>query len=86
MGVGFEYGFAPNWSAGIEYDHLYPISGEAPGGRPLTPMVEKLQIRSNTELAATAERLTAWPKATETKRRGGKSRRAAARSAVARQY
>jgi outer membrane immunogenic protein len=23
LGVGFEYGFAPNWSAGIEYDHLF---------------------------------------------------------------
>ena len=23
MGVGFEYGFAPNWSVGIEYDHLW---------------------------------------------------------------
>ncbi len=23
MGVGWEYGFAPNWSAGIEYDHLF---------------------------------------------------------------
>ena len=23
MGVGFAYGFAPNWSAGIEYDHLF---------------------------------------------------------------
>jgi outer membrane immunogenic protein len=22
VGVGFEYGFAPNWSAGIEYDRL----------------------------------------------------------------
>jgi outer membrane immunogenic protein len=22
-GVGFEYGFAPNWSAAIEYDHLF---------------------------------------------------------------
>ena len=22
IGVGFEYGFTPNWSAGIEYDHL----------------------------------------------------------------
>ena len=22
-GVGWEYGFAPNWSAGIEYDHLF---------------------------------------------------------------
>jgi outer membrane immunogenic protein len=23
VGVGMEYGFAPNWSAGIEYDHLF---------------------------------------------------------------
>jgi outer membrane immunogenic protein len=23
IGVGFEYGFAPNWSTGIEYDHLF---------------------------------------------------------------
>ena len=22
-GVGFEYGFAPNWSFGVEYDHLF---------------------------------------------------------------
>ncbi|MGZ5872376.1 MAG: outer membrane protein [Bradyrhizobium sp.] len=22
VGIGFEYGFTPNWSAGIEYDHL----------------------------------------------------------------
>ncbi|MDU1669869.1 MAG: outer membrane beta-barrel protein, partial [Bradyrhizobium sp.] len=23
VGVGFEYGFAPNWSFGIEYDHIF---------------------------------------------------------------
>jgi outer membrane immunogenic protein len=23
LGVGWEYGFAPNWSIGIEYDHLW---------------------------------------------------------------
>jgi outer membrane immunogenic protein len=23
VGVGFEYGFAPNWSVGAEYDHLF---------------------------------------------------------------
>jgi outer membrane immunogenic protein len=23
FGVGFEYGFAPNWSLGFEYDHLF---------------------------------------------------------------
>ena len=23
MGVGVEYGFSPNWSVGVEYDHLF---------------------------------------------------------------
>jgi len=23
LGVGWEYGFAPNWSVGVEYDHLF---------------------------------------------------------------
>jgi outer membrane immunogenic protein len=23
VGVGFEYGFTPNWSVGAEYDHLF---------------------------------------------------------------
>ena len=23
IGVGLEYGFAPNWTAAVEYDHLY---------------------------------------------------------------
>jgi opacity protein-like surface antigen len=23
LGVGWEYGFAPNWSIGVEYDHLW---------------------------------------------------------------
>ena len=23
VGVGFEYGFSPNWSVGLEYDHLF---------------------------------------------------------------
>jgi outer membrane immunogenic protein len=23
VGIGFEYGFAPNWSIGAEYDHLF---------------------------------------------------------------
>jgi outer membrane immunogenic protein len=26
VGVGVEYGFAPNWSAGIEYDYLWRVS------------------------------------------------------------
>ena len=23
MGTGFEYGFTPNWTVGVEYDHLF---------------------------------------------------------------
>ena len=23
MGVGLEYGFCPNWSVGVEYDHIF---------------------------------------------------------------
>jgi outer membrane immunogenic protein len=36
VGVGLEYGFAPNWSAAIEYDHLFmqdrTVSFNTPGG------------------------------------------------------
>jgi outer membrane immunogenic protein len=26
IGTGFEYGFAPNWSVGVEYDYLFRVS------------------------------------------------------------
>jgi outer membrane immunogenic protein len=26
VGTGFEYGFAPNWSVGVEYDYLFRVS------------------------------------------------------------
>jgi outer membrane immunogenic protein len=36
VGAGLEYGFAPNWSVGVEYDHLFmgtrTINLTAPGG------------------------------------------------------
>jgi outer membrane immunogenic protein len=36
VGVGLEYGFAPNWSVGIEYDHMFmqdrTVAFTAPGG------------------------------------------------------
>jgi outer membrane immunogenic protein len=36
VGAGLEYGFAPNWTAGIEYDHLFmqdrTLTFTAPGG------------------------------------------------------
>jgi outer membrane immunogenic protein len=40
VGTGFEYGFAPNWSVGIEYDFLYRLSDSntflTPGLAPTT--------------------------------------------------
>ncbi|MGY4362765.1 outer membrane immunogenic protein [Bradyrhizobium sp. i1.7.7] len=27
LGAGIEYGFAPNWSVGLEYDHLFMLPG-----------------------------------------------------------
>jgi outer membrane immunogenic protein len=37
VGVGLEYGFAPNWSAAIEYDHMFmpdrTVNFTAPAGR-----------------------------------------------------
>jgi outer membrane immunogenic protein len=36
VGAGLEYGFAPNWSVGVEYDHLFmqdkTVTFTAPGG------------------------------------------------------
>ncbi len=36
VGVGFEYGFASNWSVGVEYDHLFmqdkTLTFTTPGG------------------------------------------------------
>jgi outer membrane immunogenic protein len=36
IGAGIEYGFAPNWSAGLEYDHIFTqdknVTFTAPGG------------------------------------------------------
>ncbi len=29
LGVGFEYGFAPNWSIGVEYNHLWMGNADA---------------------------------------------------------
>ena len=37
VGAGLEFGFAPGWSAGVEYDHLFmqdKITTFTPAGRP----------------------------------------------------
>jgi outer membrane immunogenic protein len=45
FGVGFEYGFTPNRSAGIEYDYLWRVSSSNTLSTPLL----SLNVTSNTK-------------------------------------
>lgn len=46
IGVGLEYGFTPNWTAGIEYDYLFRTSG---GNTYVTPTLAPItSIAANT--------------------------------------
>lgn len=62
-GVGLEYGFAPNWSVGVEYDHLFMgtrdvrtsfISAGIFSGFPTGTLIAtaSTRIRDNTDLVA----------------------------------
>jgi outer membrane immunogenic protein len=48
VGVGFAYGFAANWSVGLEYDHLFmgtnnsAFTGVAPGNLGVTTRNEDI--------------------------------------------
>jgi len=51
IGVGWEYGFAPNWSAGIEYDHIFSASDSrtllTPG---LAPVVTSITANTRSDI------------------------------------
>jgi outer membrane immunogenic protein len=58
VGVGFEYGFAPNWSVGLEYDHLFmgdannsftglPVFAAAFANSRITQDVDMVTLRLN---------------------------------------
>jgi outer membrane immunogenic protein len=51
IGVGWEYGFAPNWSAGIEYDHIFSEGDSrtllTPG---LAPFVTSITANTRTDI------------------------------------
>ena len=50
VGVGFEYGFSPNWTAGIEYDYLWRVNES---NTFLTPSLGPIaSITSNTKTDA----------------------------------
>jgi outer membrane immunogenic protein len=45
VGVGFEYGFTPNWSVGIEYDHLAMGGSDFVFATPAFPAINGLTNR-----------------------------------------
>ncbi len=48
VGVGFEYGFAPNWSLGVEYDHLF--MGSSSNSFATLPAVQVDNIKQDVDL------------------------------------
>ena len=51
VGVGLEYGFAPNWSAAIEYDHLFMQDRSYNFTTPAGAFFGADRIRQNVDLA-----------------------------------
>ena len=57
IGVGLEYGFAPNWSASIEYDHMFMqdktynlISNGVVNFAPAGSLFNQFRIRQDVDL------------------------------------
>jgi outer membrane immunogenic protein len=50
VGVGFDYGFTPNWSAGLEYDHIFLGSNTNNFISPAGVSIGSDNIRQNVDL------------------------------------
>jgi outer membrane immunogenic protein len=50
LGVGFEYGFTPNWSVGLEYDHLF-MGGSDYSFAITDPLFAGAHIRQDVDMA-----------------------------------
>jgi outer membrane immunogenic protein len=50
VGVGLEYGFAPNWSVGIEYDHLFMQDRTSTFTTPAGAFFSNERIRQDVDL------------------------------------
>jgi len=58
VGVGFEYGFSPNWTAGIEYDYLWRVSDSSTFLTPaLAPAVTSVSTNTKTDVNLLAVRV-----------------------------
>jgi outer membrane immunogenic protein len=50
VGVGLEFGFAPNWSAGVEYDHMFLGSQSYNFGSPAAAVFQTDNIKQDVDL------------------------------------
>lgn len=58
VGVGWEYGFAPNWSAGIEYDFIFKESDSRTFLTPaLAPVVTSITGNTSTDINMVTARI-----------------------------
>jgi outer membrane immunogenic protein len=50
VGTGFEYGFAPNWSVGIEYDFLFRVSDSNTFLTPALPGITSITANTRSDV------------------------------------
>ena len=50
VGVGFEYGFSPNWTAGLEYDYLWRVSDSSTFLTPSLAPVNSITTNTKTDV------------------------------------
>ena len=58
VGVGLEYGFAPNWTAGIEYDYIFRQSDNNVLSTPLLAPITTVSTRTSTEISMVTGRIS----------------------------
>jgi outer membrane immunogenic protein len=59
IGVGLEYGFAPNWTAGIEYDYLFRTSeGNTYLTPALAPVITSIAANTRTDVSMVTGRIS----------------------------
>jgi outer membrane immunogenic protein len=58
VGVGLEYGFAPNWTAGIEYDYIFRQSDNTVLSTPLLAPITTVSTRTSTEISMVTGRIS----------------------------
>ncbi|MCC8944021.1 MULTISPECIES: outer membrane protein [Bradyrhizobium] len=57
VGVGFEYGFSPNWTAGIEYDYLWRVNESNTFLTPSLGRITSITANTKTDASLLALRL-----------------------------